>query len=215
MKGCRPISPREFSLLTDWIRESLSLHRARRKAAVVTLMYGAGLRVSEAAQVRVADLAAGSVVQWEVRLEKHTTKGKHAGRTVPLHPFIRVEMQQWLDFMLSEGGTAGPWLFPAIHTKRPIHYEQCGHLNATQVRNTIYRARESLGLGPRVATHSMRKSCAKLLWEASGHNILVVKEALGHASIEDTQKYLNVSADALRSAVAGMFGAGGLRQSGD
>lgn len=53
----------------------------------------------------------------------------------------------------------------------------------------------------RLESHALRKSCARRVYESSGHDILLLSAVLNHASIETTQRYLAVDDDALKSAM--------------
>lgn len=140
-------------------------------------------------------------------MPRRITKGKLKGRVIPLHPLIQREMQLWLDCLAEHNAAGGPWLFPQFTHGRGQHFDQeAGHMNKTTVRYWMWRGREALGLGGRVATHSLRKSFAALVLEASGNNVLVVQELLGHKDVATTMTYLSVKREQIKSAVAGMFG---------
>ena len=54
----------------------------------------------------------------------------------------------------------------------------------------------------RLGTHSLRKTFARRVYENSGHDLLVLKKALGHSDVQVTQKYLEVSEDEVMAAMA-------------
>lgn len=53
-------------------------------------------------------------------------------------------------------------------------------------------------LGP----HSLRKIFARRIYENSGHDLLVLKKALGHSDVQVTQRYLEVSEDEVLAAIS-------------
>ena len=78
--------------------------------------------------------------------------------------------------------------------KRPLFVSRKG--NAAMTRKTghivLKEAFEKAGLNGKLATHSLRKSFAQRVYDASG-DVVLVQELLGHASIDTTRKYLGVS----------------------
>ena len=61
-------------------------------------------------------------------------------------------------------------------------------------RESLWRVIKSIsmkaGIAGHIGCHSFRKTLALRAWEASGHNILKVKEVLGHREVSSTQHYL-------------------------
>jgi integrase len=54
----------------------------------------------------------------------------------------------------------------------------------------------------RLGTHSLRKTYARSVYEHSGHDLMVLKSALGHSDISITQQYLEVDEDRVAAAIA-------------
>jgi site-specific recombinase XerD len=59
-------------------------------------------------------------------------------------------------------------------------------------------------LGKQFSTHQLRHRFASAVYQASGHDLRLVQELLGHASVATTQIYTAVSSDSMRDAVAGV-----------
>jgi integrase/recombinase XerC len=150
---------------------------ALRDRAVLELLYGSGLRVSETAGLTVArvDLARGRV----------RVMGKGAKeREVPLSEPSIAALRDWLrdgrPYVAADGS---PALF-FNRRKRPI--------GPRDIRALVEGYSERLLPGRRVTPHTLRHSFATHLLEG-GADIRAVQELLGHASIATTQRYTHVS----------------------
>ena len=89
------------------------------------------------------------------------------------------------------------WLFPSrlAGENKPLH-RQTAH-------NALKRAFIAAGLNGKLATHSLRKSFAQRLYDATD-DIYVVQEMLGHKNVTTTQGYLGVNYAKVREAVESM-----------
>jgi integrase/recombinase XerC len=156
---------------------------ALRDRAILELMYGSGLRVSEVAGVTVdrVDLDRGRV----------TVVGKgDKEREVPLGDPARQAVVAWLTVrsVLAPGG--GDELF--INRRgRPI--------GPRDIRRLVGRYGRAALSGRRVTPHTLRHSFATHLLEG-GADIRAVQEMLGHASVATTQRYTHVSRSRLFEA---------------
>lgn len=65
------------------------------------------------------------------------------------------------------------------------------HIGVPRVSNILKEAGEAFGLD-NITAHSMRKTYAYCIFVESNYNIVVVKEMLGHSSIEETKRYLGL-----------------------
>jgi integrase/recombinase XerC len=152
--------------------------QALRDHAVLLLLYGAGLRISEALSLTVNDAPLGEVLSI-------TGKGGKARRT-PLLPRIGEAVEDYRracphpetpDRTLFTGARGGP-LRPEI------------------VQATIRRLRGALGLPDTLTPHALRHSFATHLLGA-GADLRSIQELLGHASLSTTQIYTKVDAENL------------------
>jgi integrase/recombinase XerC len=154
-----------------------------RDRAILELMYGSGLRVSEVAGVTVdgVDLDRGRV----------TVVGKgDKEREVPLGDPARQALVAWLTVrsMLAPG--EGDELF-RNRRGRPI--------GPRDIRRLVGRYGRAALSGRRVTPHTLRHSFATHLLEG-GADIRAVQEMLGHASVATTQRYTHVSRSRLFEA---------------
>lgn len=158
---------------------------AARDTAVLLLLYGAGLRISEAMALDGDVLPLG---------ETMAVRGK-GGKTrmVVLLPAVREAILAYLALSPWETGPRVP-LFRGA---------KGGRLSADLVRLSMRRARVALGLPETATPHALRHSFATHLLSA-GADLRSIQELLGHASLASTQVYTEVDAarllDVWRSA---------------
>lgn len=147
---------------------------------VALVMYGAGLRISEAVKLQVGDIDAARGVM-RVR-----GKGRKT-RDVMLSPKLLAALRTyWLAARPPQ-----PYLFVSPRTGRPVQPET--------VRAAIRRARLDAGLKKPVTPHMLRHSFATHLLEA-GTDVRVIQHLLGHASVTTTVRYTRVSTEMVAAA---------------
>lgn len=154
-----------------------------RDQAVLTLLYGCGLRISEALSLRRADAPLGDSL-------RITGKGSKT-RIVPVLPAVREAVDAYVaeaPFALAPDG-------PLFRAKRG------GALSPRHVQATVQILRSRLGLPASATPHALRHSFATHLLGA-GADLRSIQELLGHASLSTTQRYTEVDAAALLSAYA-------------
>lgn len=142
--------------------------------AVVMVMYGAGLRISEACALCVTDIDA----KREVLRVRHG-KGNRE-RCAMLSPRLLIALRSYW----ATSRPPLPFLFPAEDPTKPI--------SADRVRKALGAAVKAAGLTKRVTPHVMRHSFATHLVD-TGTDIRVIQALLGHASIRTTMRYAQVS----------------------
>ena len=154
---------------------------AARDRAVLTLLYGCGLRISEALSLTAADHPLPETL-------RILGKGGKT-RMVPVLPAVRQAVADYLarqPFVL----TPGDALFRA---------PRGGPLSPRHVQATVQRLRGRLGLPDSATPHALRHSFATHLLGA-GADLRSIQELLGHASLSTTQKYTAVDAARLMAA---------------
>ncbi|MFA4894410.1 tyrosine recombinase XerC [Brevundimonas sp.] len=154
---------------------------AARDRAVLTLLYGCGLRISEALSLTFADTPLPETL-------RITGKGGKT-RMAPVLPAVRAAVDAWLavqPFALAPGDA----LFRA---------RRGGPLTPRHVQATVQRLRGRLGLPASTTPHALRHSFATHLLGA-GADLRAIQELLGHASLSTTQKYTAVDAQHLLAA---------------
>ncbi len=156
---------------------------SERDRAVVELLYGAGLRVSELCGLDVDDVAFGpggaaDGGHWVRVLGKGNKE-----RLVPFHDRCAEALRTWLAvrhrFAIEQSGDA---LFLGKRGKR---------LHDAEVRRFLARLGLEVGARGRVHPHKLRHAFATHLLEG-GANLRGIQELLGHASLSTTQRYTHV-----------------------
>lgn len=156
--------------------------RQARDVAVLELLYGSGLRVSEVCAMRVGDIDLS-----RRRLLVHGKGSKQ--RVVPLSEPAVVALEKWLDHgrpEMADPSAAGDAVFVNLYG-RP--------LNTQAVRRLVNR-RACTQTNP----HALRHTFATHLLDG-GADLRQVQELLGHADLGSTQIYTHVSRDRLRRVV--------------
>ena len=175
----RPISPAEaWALAQDVSEQSDEAWIAARDWAVLLLLYGAGLRISEALGLTGAVLPLGEVIR--------VTGKRDKTRIVPLLAPVRAAIAAYVA-LLPHGTAPTESLFRGLRG---------GALNPAIIRRAVRGARARLGLGERTTPHALRHSFATHLL-AGGADLRSLQELLGHASLSSTQIYTAVDASYL------------------
>ncbi len=154
---------------------------AARDEAVLTLLYGCGLRISEGLSLKRSDAPLGDTL-------RITGKGSKT-RIVPVLPAVREAIDAYvaeMPFVLVPGT-------PLFRAKRG------GPLSPRHVQAMVQMLRGRLGLPASATPHALRHSFATHLLGA-GADLRSIQELLGHASLSTTQRYTEVDAAALLSA---------------
>jgi integrase/recombinase XerD len=144
----------------------------------LTTAYAAGLRVSEVARLKIADIDSRRMV---IRVEQ----GKGGkDRYALLSPHLLRILRRYYQLQQPRH-----WLFPGHDATRPL---------SPAVLHAACRA-AAAGFGKRVTVHTLRHSFATHLLE-SGTDIRIIQALLGHTNVSTTALYTQVSPSTLRKA---------------
>lgn len=154
---------------------------AARDVAVVTLLYGCGLRISEALALTGRDAPLPEVLRIRGKGGKE--------RLVPVIGAARRAVDGYTALCPHEMTADGP-LFRGVRG---------GALNPRLIAGAMERARMQLGLPASATPHAMRHSFATHLLGAGG-DLRAIQELLGHASLSTTQAYTAVDTAHLMEA---------------
>lgn len=182
MSGCRALTNEEIVLVEQ------ALVGARNKA-LFTLGVATGLRVSEIVTIPVKNIFQHGKVTDRVTIDRKNIKGKKGGRSVVLTDRAKLAIS---NLIKEECLTEDMFLFPS---------RKGGHISRKQAWRILTDCYASLELQGKVSTHSMRKSLAVRVWEASGKDIRKTQIALGHANIQSTISYLGVDTESVDQLV--------------
>ena len=172
----RPASPDDILALAEDAQESASDDWVgARDWAVLLLLYGSGLRISEALELT------GDALPLSETLRVTGKRGKT--RIVPLLPEVRAAIEHYIN------------LCPHVmEAEAPIFKgKRGGPLSANIIRRVVQNARTKLGIADSTTPHALRHSFATHLL-AGGADLRSLQELLGHASLSSTQVYTAVDA---------------------
>jgi integrase/recombinase XerD len=164
---------------------------ARRNRAILEVLYGTGVRISELVGLSLGD------IDVDGGFLRAYGKGSKE-RLVPLVGEAAAALDEWL----SPSGRAA--MEPARWARRGdaeavFLNARGGRLSRQGAWGIVRHQAELVGLADRLSPHVLRHSCATHLLD-HGADVRVVQELLGHASISTTQRYTLVSTERLRAA---------------
>ncbi|MCI2394352.1 tyrosine recombinase XerC [Aliiroseovarius sediminis] len=175
----RPLAPDAAKAVIETAGlQSLHGWVGARDIAVATLLYGCGLRISEALGLTCADAPLPDALR---------IKGKGGKeRVVPVLPVARDAVEAYRRLCPHPETPDAP-LFRGVRG---------GALGPRAVQNTMQQVRLQLGLPATATPHAMRHSFATHLLAAGG-DLRAIQELLGHASLSTTQAYTSVDTSRL------------------
>jgi integrase/recombinase XerC len=160
---------------------------AARDAALMALLYGCGLRISEALMLTGHDLAITDPSKPAIGTDTLRIRGKGGKeRFAPLLPQVAKLIETYL--------AACP--FTPILEEPVFRGLKGGVLNPGVVQRTMRVWRGALGLPDSATPHALRHSFATHLLGAGG-DLRTIQELLGHASLSTTQRYTAIDSENL------------------
>lgn len=159
----------------DWVKA--------RDVSVLSLLYGCGLRISEALSLRRSDAPLGP---W-LRI---MGKGGRS-RDVPVLDAVRFAIDAYLEDVPFDPGPDGPLFISS----------RGGPLNARAVQRLMETLRHHVGLDAHATPHALRHSFATHLL-AGGGDLRAIQSLLGHSSLAATQRYTSVDIAQLKQVHA-------------
>ena len=162
-----------------------------RDRAILELLYGTGMRISELCGLSLGDLDLADAM---VRVLGKGSKE----RILPFGRIARGALVDWL------GPHGRPKLAPSRWARRGdaeavFLNQRGGRLSRQGAWGVVHSYAERVGLADRLHPHVLRHSCATHMLE-HGADIRTVQELLGHASLTTTQRYTRVTPERLRRA---------------
>lgn len=183
-----PRAPRTLpkALTTDQVERLLAAPSGEKPAtlrdrALLELLYGAGLRISELVSLDVDDL------DIERRMVRCLGKGSRE-RIVPFGRPAGGAVAAWVVRGRPAFSPRGPWL---------LCNQRGGRLTRQGAWKIVKAHADAAGLSGAVSPHTLRHSFATHLLDG-GADVRVVQELLGHANVNTTQVYTQVSTTRLR-----------------
>ena len=180
MRGARPLSEEEISLIYD---RGFEGEYALRNRVIFLFRLKTGLRITESLSLLISDVVdpiTGNILD-RIYIRRRNVKGKTSGRSIPLHPQVKVMLNLFLSTLPSDQG----YLFTGRKGESSLDGRSVWRIEKAACR--------TVGIDPsRVSTHSARKTFAKKAHNVYGGDILKTRKALGHKDINSTVSYLAV-----------------------
>jgi len=153
-----------------------------RDRALLMLVYGSGLRVSEVVKLKPYHIEADRML---VRVEQ--AKGRKDRYTILSQKALKQLRQYWTSYSPKQ------WLFYGRHKQF--------HIAVDTAQRIYYRAKNSAGITTGKGIHTLRHCFATHLIE-QGIDVYLIKRFLGHVSIQTTLIYLHVVPDRMAEVVS-------------
>jgi site-specific recombinase XerD len=174
-----PKGTKRRALTQEEMRTLLGMFNTRtalglRDKALYGLMYSSGLRVSEAAGIRI----------WDIDFSRRLLIVRGKGGRDRVIPFTRTAKQVMRRYMERQGEAQEEWIFPGKKQGRPIQSKTISDRFRWILKERGMYRRE-------LSTHSIRHSTATHLLE-NGVSIRHIQELLGHRSIQTTERYTHL-----------------------
>lgn len=160
------LSPRDVRLL-------LAATSNLKHRAILSTIYAAGLRVSEAAHLKVSDIDSRNM-----RILVRQSKGNKDRCTILSLNNLLLLRQYWKSCRPAD------WLFPGMPDTKPTAIRT--------IQSVFKQSLHAAGLDQNASVHSLRHSFATHLLN-QGADILQIKHLLGHADIQTTSLYLHLT----------------------
>jgi len=142
--------------------------------AIVALMYGSGLRVSEVVKLKVTDIDSRN---FQVRILQ--SKNKWDRYTILPNYTLELLRKYWKNC-----GKPRNWLFPGANPEE--------HYHVKSVKNLIINLKEKLKLKKRISSHTFRHCFATHLLE-DNIQLVNIQHLMGHRNIRTTTRYLHMT----------------------
>ena len=159
------LSPKEINTIFEVITN------LKHKAILMTI-YSAGLRVSEAAHLKVSDIDSQRM---QIRIR--SGKGNKDRYCMLSQTLLEVLRRYWYAYQPSD------WLFPSIEKDQP--------LSTRSIQRVFKQSLEQAGIHKKASVHTLRHSFATHLLEL-GTDIYSIQKLMGHSNIKTTSIYIHV-----------------------
>jgi len=158
-----------------------------RDALIINLALNTGLRVSELSNLRVQDL---HLKRGQNSLVVRKGKGDK-DRIVAFGPKLKSQIVEYLKYRISDS----EFLFPS---------ERGEKLSRSGIQKTFKKIAKKAKLAKHYSIHCLRHTYATQIYKASGFNLRLVQQQLGHASITTTSVYSHVDSEQLEEAISSL-----------
>lgn len=206
-KLVRISQPRKLPVVLsrDEVARLLNATTCLKHLAALSVAYGAGLRVSEVASLKVSDIDSERML---IRIE-HGKGGRCRNAMLPVD--LLTLLRQWWTVGRQQGVMhRDGWLFPGLQVAKPI--------STRQLHRIVVEAARAAEITKRVGPHTLRHSFATHLLE-DGIDIRIIQVLLGHSKLENTALYTKVATRTVHAVISPLdrlelFKSGGIEPDG-
>jgi len=173
-----PVIPAKIDVLT-LLQATTNL----KYKAILVLLYGSGLRVSEVAKLRICDIYSKTM---RVRVEhaKHNTNRY----TILSNTALTILREYFRTYLTSAPFQPEDWLFPGRKSRE--------HISIKTIKNTLLKLRHHLQMDPNISAHTLRHCFATHALE-DGVDPVFIQQMLGHKRLQTTLTYLHMTSKSL------------------
>lgn len=157
--------------------------RNLKHKAVLMLMYGSGLRVSEVAQLKISDICS-KTMRIRVDHAKHNTNRY----TILSQAALEVLRDYFRHDFSNISYKPNDWLFPGKNKEN--------HYHVKSIKNTVITLRNKLGLDTTISAHTLRHCFATHALE-DGVDPVFIQQMLGHKRLQTTLIYLHMTSKSM------------------
>lgn len=161
----------------------LALTTNLKHKAILALIYGSGLRVSEVAKLKISDVCS-KTMRVRVDQAKHGTNRY----TILSEVALDVLRMYFRAYFSSKKYKPDDWLFPGQNSSEHIHVKT--------IKNTLIKLRNRLQLDPTISAHTFRHCFATHALE-DGVDPVFIQQMLGHKRLQSTLVYLHMTSKSL------------------
>jgi integrase/recombinase XerD len=174
-------------LSREEVSSLIAATRNLKHQTALSIAYGAGLRASEVAALKVGDVDS-------TRMTLRIEQGKGGkDRYAMLSPVMLERLRTWWRVARAQGKMLeGGWLFPGLNPVEP--------LTTRQLNRAVHEAALAARIDKRVSLHTLRHSFATHLLEQKV-DIRVIQVLLGHKRLDTTALYTQVGTDIPRQVI--------------
>jgi site-specific recombinase XerD len=167
-------------LTEEQVVQMLALEKDQRNHAILTLLYGAGLRVNELCELT------WSQVQTRSEMGQITVRGK-GGKTRSI--LLSQEIWQEITALRSSSPSNTNYIFLSRQSTSRVGKATGRRLDGSQIHRIVKAAAERAGISGNVSPHWLRHAHASHALQR-GAPLTLVQETLGHESVETTGRYI-------------------------
>jgi integrase/recombinase XerD len=173
----------------------LNLTDNLKHKAILFLIYGSGLRVSEVARLKISDICS-KTMRIRVEYAKHNTNRY----TILSETALKVLREYFKAYFSSKEYKLNDWLFPGQNDQDHIHVKT--------IKNTMIKLRDKLKLDSTISAHTLRHCFSTHALE-DGVDPVFIQQMLGHKKLQTTLTYLHMTSKSLMGIKSPLDSQGG------